>query len=538
MAASSPTHPDTSRNDRASFCKTVSHLIVGTPVRLRTGHPDTLIHDVIEDSRAVGAGSLFVARRGGDADGRSFVPQAIECGAVAILTDDEQLNLPGGHSEVCVLHAQPDLFAQATADVAERFFGHPSSRLTLIGITGTNGKTTIAHLLQQMLDHAGLIGTVCIHDGVQTARSVLTTPFAIDLSRTLARMVANQCRFCAMEVSSHALDQGRVAGLRFHAGVFTNLTGDHLDYHGDMEHYAAAKARLFAALPPSGVAVVNVSDPASSTMLAECRARTVLACRLADGSPALRLEMPAEATVYECTAQVCTADPTGCDIRLHGPWDQTEPIETRLPLIGAHNVINALQAAAIAWFYHVEPSIIRERLASCTATPGRLERVACRRDDLPFTVYVDFAHTDDALNTVLRSVRSVMGANGGSDGSQRLVVLFGCGGDRDRTKRPRMAAAACQWADVVWVTSDNPRTEDPQAIVNDVCTGIPEGSTGPTVHVEVDRTSAIKQCIAAAQPGDVIVIAGKGHEDYQIIGKTKYPFSDHDIAHQAMMERP
>lgn len=531
MAATSRIHPDSCH---ASHGQTLSHLTIGTAVRILSGSPDALIHDVTEDSRQVTPGSLFVARRGGDVDGRSFVPQAIESGAAAVLTDDHELTIPD-RPEAAVLYAPPDIFAFATAELAERFFGNPSSRLTLVGITGTNGKTTIAHLLHQILDHAGLIGTVCIHDGEQTIKSVLTTPFAVDLSRHLSRMVANGCRFAVMEASSHALDQQRVAGLRFHSAVFTNLTGDHLDYHRTMDHYVAAKAKLFAGLPPSGSAVVNADDRASSLMLADCRARNVFLCRMRVNQGATEIEVPADAAVHECTAEIVSADPTGSIVTLHGPWcDTGAPMTVRLPLIGSHNVINALQATAIAWSYHNQPSVITERLESCAAPPGRLERVVCPGRDLPFAVYVDFAHTDDALTTVLRSVRSVMGD---SPGTRRLVVVFGCGGDRDRTKRPRMAAAACQWADVVWITSDNPRTEKPESIVAEVCAGVPQGLDKPMVHVEVDRTTAIRTSIAQARPGDVIVIAGKGHEDYQIIGKTQYPFSDQGIARQAMVER-
>lgn len=493
----------------------LGRLMEEAGLRLASGAADRRLTDITEDSRQATPGSLFVARRGSKMDGREFVADAIARGATAILAEDETVDA-GSATLLCPAGAARP-FHRVVAATAEAFFGSPSNSVTLIGITGTNGKTTTSHLIQQLLLGAGwscgLIGTVFVDDRKSRLPSDLTTPSAIDLSRTLARMVANGCSQVVMEVSSHALDQGRTEGLEFDVGLFTNLSGDHLDYHSTMQAYAAAKARLFAALPPGGLAIINAEDPSAEVMRVACRAPIRLT-RISDA------HTPAQG---EASAAITRLGPTSTAAQFTGPWGV---FEVDLPLIGRHNVSNALQAACVAAWCGVPCDGLAESLARCAAPPGRLEPV--HHPLAPFAVFVDYAHTDDALANVLRAAGPVVPEGG------RLTVVFGCGGDRDRTKRPRMAAVACTLAQRVFITSDNPRTEDPESIVQQILAGVPEGTTAE-VTTEVDRKAAIVKCIAEARANDVIVIAGKGHENYQIIGTRKYPFNDRLIA-QATLE--
>jgi UDP-N-acetylmuramoyl-L-alanyl-D-glutamate--2,6-diaminopimelate ligase len=511
--------------------------------------------DLTEDSRTVMPGSLFVARRGEHADGRQFVPQAVAAGAVAVLTDDPALPLPQaarlrGEPPFALLVAR-DLEAAAAA-IAERFYGRPSSRLVLVGVTGTNGKTTVTFLLHQLLNalgvRAGLIGTVRVDDGREVAPASLTTPPAIELSRTLATMVESGCRAAVMEVSSHALAQRRAAALDFDVAVFTNLTGDHLDYHGTMEAYADAKALLFAGLRPDAAAVVNADDPWHTRMLRDCRAR-VLRCTMA-GDAAGALHDPGL-----CAAVVRQTDPRRSRVALFGPW---ESLEATTRLIGRHNAMNLLQA--VAALHAAAPALDPPRpdlrglaplLARLDPPPGRLEPASSDRD--PITVFVDYAHSDDALRNVLTTLRQAMAAAPLAAAATApapadvarppsLWVVFGCGGDRDRSKRPRMGAAAVELADHVVVTSDNPRTEQPAAIIEQVLADIPPQAR-PRVTVIEDRERAIRHAVLAAAPGDAVLIAGKGHEDYQILpdgrgGTVTRPFDDRLVARDALAARP
>lgn len=485
----------------------IRELIADLPVALARGDADAVVCDITEDSRMAVPGSLFIARQGMTADGREYIPQAADAGSIAVLCDDAAA-IPG--DVAAILSEDVPL---AAALLAERFCGDPSRALTLIGVTGTNGKTTTAHLIHLLLATpasapTGLIGTVHIDDGTGPAPADLTTPPAITLSRHLKGMVANDCRACVMEVSSHALDQQRVAGLNFDIAVFTNLSGDHMDYHGSVDAYVAAKAKLFAMLPESGTAIVNVDDETAERMLENCSARIV------------RCSLRGERA--DCSAVISTESITHVDATFLGPWGA---FDVHLPLCGRHNVMNALQAAAVAHTIGVSSNAIGGMLEHCTAPPGRLDPVT--RPDHSFAVYVDYAHTDDALDNVLRAVKPLVPDGG------RLHVVFGCGGDRDRTKRPRMAAVAARYADRVYVTSDNPRTEDPQRIVDEVMTGVPEQMRCYTESI-VDRREAIHAAIRATRTNDVVLIAGKGHEDYQIIGTMKRPFDDRQIAHDAL----
>ncbi|MGA0172549.1 MAG: UDP-N-acetylmuramoyl-L-alanyl-D-glutamate--2,6-diaminopimelate ligase [Phycisphaerales bacterium] len=475
---------------------------------------DPVVRGLSDDSRRVQPGDLFLARPGGRDDGRSHVAEAVERGAVAVV---------GPTGLAAVLETLPRLVALAEVEeaslretfgaIANRFHRRPSERLSLIGVTGTNGKTTVCFLIRQLLAAAGsrcgLMGTVLVDDGGGVRPAELTTPGVLELHATLARMLAHGCGHAAIEVSSHALDQRRPAGLRFSRAVFTNLSGDHLDYHGSMESYAAAKRRLFESLDGEAIAIVNAGDPAAKAMLEGCVAKPLSFAVIdphAEGQPR-------EADVK---ARIGFMSPDGTEILLETPWGEAE---VRLPLVGRHNVENALAAIATVGSLGVPFATIVSALASIAAPPGRLEPVAT--DALPederFTVLVDYAHTDDALRRALEALRPIV-----PPGS-KLRCLFGCGGDRDRTKRPRMAAAACSLADEVIVTSDNPRTEDPSAIVAEILTGVPAGAT---VDAIVDRREAIRAAIVRSARGDVLLIAGKGHEDYQIVGREKRSFDD------------
>ncbi|MDZ4753921.1 MAG: UDP-N-acetylmuramoyl-L-alanyl-D-glutamate--2,6-diaminopimelate ligase [Phycisphaerae bacterium] len=482
---------------------------------LTAGAPDHEIRSVTDDSRTVKPGALFIARAGTKADGRRFVDDAISRGAVAILGDaTTELPPDAGGRVALVVASEPHI---AAALIAEQFHGAPTRHLSVTGVTGTNGKTTIAYLLQQFLRRAGhrcgLLGTVETDDGVRRVPSSLTTPGAIELAELFGRMRENGCDHAVMEVSSHALHQERVAAIRFSCGIFTNLTGDHLDYHGTMDAYAAAKAMLFASLDAHAFAIINMDDAASRVMCVGPAQR--LTCSLVDPRA-------------DCFAAIEEVTLSAIRVRFQGPWGS---FRVQVPLVGKHNAINALEAAAAAWTQGVSAEQLAAALEVIEAPPGRLQPVpnpATR--DAGFSVLVDYAHTDDALLNVLTALKPVLPRGG------TLRVVFGCGGDRDRTKRPRMAAVACAHADQVIVTSDNPRTEDPQAIVDDIMQGVPPSARG-RVHVEIDRGAAIAWAVQEAQRGDVVLIAGKGHEDYQIIGTEKRSFDDRVAARDAMASR-
>ncbi|MFO0830898.1 MAG: UDP-N-acetylmuramoyl-L-alanyl-D-glutamate--2,6-diaminopimelate ligase [Phycisphaerales bacterium] len=515
-------------------------LMDGLAVRVQGGPAGTpfpaalaglRICDINEDSRTVVPGSLFIARSGTKSDGKQFANDAVKAGAVAVLTDDDALRLESPRTPVLV--AQD--VQLATALLAERFYGNPSSLMHLVGVTGTNGKTTTTSLVWQLLNDAGtrcgLIGTVVVDDGTEVAPASMTTPPAIEVSRSLARMQEAGCAAASLEVSSHALHQKRADALRFRVGVFTNLTGDHLDYHRTMDEYASAKARLFEILPPDGLALVNAQDPAAPRMARDCRAR-VLTCSVGDHGPAAA-----------CRATVVDESIDGMSLTLQGPWGA---IAARVPLIGRYNAMNILQAVASAHELGLPKERLEAGLQRLKAPPGRLERVTAPGDKLQ--VFVDYAHSDDSLHNVLTAVAqalpgrahqggrvgSAAGAPRAAPAGGRLIAVFGCGGNRDTTKRPRMGRVAAEDADLVIVTSDNPRTERPSDIVDQVLAGVPAAHRHK-VSVQVDRAKAIRAAIEAARPGDVVIIAGKGHETEQIQpdgsgGTIRTHFDDREVA--------
>lgn len=484
------------------------------------------ICDVTEDSRTVLPGSLFVARAGAKADGRAFVSQALKAGAGAILCargSGIDLEEAGGSSQRSAVIEADDV-ELAAAVLAETFYGNPSSKLRCVGVTGTNGKTTTTWLLWRLLNgagkRAGLIGTVVIDDGNEVARAEMTTPPAIEISRTMSVMVENGCGIAAMEVSSHSLAQKRVAGLTFGSGVFTNLTQDHLDFHKTMEAYGRTKGELFRMLPAGGLAVVNADDGASGLMLKGCAARPVRC---------VQVEENAEAPADGASVRILEMDRTGMKLGLTGPFGA---IDAWVPLIGPFNAMNVLQAVVCAFECGMSAQEIARGCARLDAPPGRLERVPTRGDE-PL-VLVDFAHTEDGLRNALSTAGRVKG-----DG--RLIAVFGCGGDKDRTKRPKMGRVASEIADVAIVTSDNPRSERPGAIVDAVLEGV-DNKDRTKVSVQVDRRRAIFHAISFAQANDIVLIAGKGHETEQIMpdgqgGTVTHHFDDREVAKEAIAER-
>lgn len=499
---------------------TLGELIEGLDVRLRVDDAAALrlrICDLTEDSRTVMPGSLFVARRGRSADGRAYAREAAAAGAVAVLTDD-----PGLDAAVPVLLAGD--VRVAAARLAERFCGEPSRSLRIAAVTGTNGKTTISWLIWRILNHAGircgLVGTVMIDDGREHAPASMTTLPAIETSHTLATMRDAGCRAAALEASSHALDQGRLDALDIDVAVFTNLTGDHLDYHETMENYARAKARLFAGLRPDALAIVNAASEWSPAMLTGCRAR-VLHCHAGPE--------PCAGGEARCESAASSLD--GMVARLSGPWGQ---IEGRTKLFGEHNLLNLLQAVAAAHGLGLDAGQLAAAIPSLTAPPGRLERVEVEGIDLH--AFVDYAHSDDSLANVLSAARAAM-----SEANSALWCVFGCGGERDSSKRPRMGRVAAELADRVVLTSDNPRRERPGDIIDQVLAGVPDGLRA-RVAVEADRARAIALAVNSADPGDVILICGKGHETRQILpdgrgGTYSIEFDDRLIARDAILAR-
>ena len=470
------------------------------------------VRGIAYHSREVHPGFLFAAIRGLTHDGLTFVDEAVARGATALLADRP---MPAGG----VLAGRPESPAiirvadarRALAQVSAAFYGHPSRRLRLIGVTGTNGKGATTYLIEAILRRAGrpcgIIGTMgMVIDGV-VAASDRTTPEAPELQRVLRTMLERGREYVAVEVASHALALERVTGCGFTVGVFTNLTRDHLDFHHSMEAYRAAKARLFAMTDPSGWVVLNADDPAAGVMRAVSRARVMT----------YGLARPADVRGRDLTLHLrgseFTADTPAGSVRV------------TLRLAGAFNVANALAALAVGLTQDVPLATIAEALAAMPGVPGRFEAV---EEGQPFAVVVDYAHTPDGLENVLRTGREITRG--------RLIAVFGCGGDRDRTKRPMMGDIAARWADHVIVTSDNPRSEDPQAIVDEIRPGIEAGRTGRDVYVDIqpDRRRAIAAAVAAAAPGDLVVIAGKGHEPYQEIAGTRHPFDDREVVREAL----
>jgi len=472
------------------------------------------VRAVTYDSRETGPSTVFVALRGAKTDGSRFAAQAIAKGAVAVIAETPP---PAGMVTPWI---QVENARETLAALAAAVAGDPSEQLALVGITGTNGKTTTSYLLTAMFEAAGTksgrIGTIGYRIGDREIEASRTTPEAPDLQRMMREMVNAGCGACVMEVSSHALALHRVDYLRFSAAVFTNLTRDHLDFHGSMDAYFAAKRRLFEMLPGGAVGIINADDRRAQDLIA------------ASGRP-VTYAIDAAADVRPGPLAF-SLDGLSFDIRT-----PRGTLHARSPLVGRPNAYNILAAAATAMALDLPFSAIESGIAAVEHVPGRFQVVSAAADNVK--VIVDYAHTDDALKNLLETARPLAAG--------RVVTVFGCGGDRDRTKRPLMGAVAARLSDLVIVTSDNPRSEDPVSIIEEIRRGIvlpadrvvPKGQRAAAYTAIVERREAIETAIRDARPGDLVVIAGKGHEKYQVIGDRTLPFDDVEIARAALAKR-
>jgi UDP-N-acetylmuramyl-tripeptide synthetase len=489
--------------------KLLKDLVAGLSVEW-VGPSDIVVDDIVFDSRRVRTGCLFVALRGAHVDGHDFIKSAVASGARAVLCE-RRVDVKG----VTLALVRDAL--QALAPVAARFWDAPSQKLLTVGITGTNGKTTVSFLVESIFKAAGLnpgvLGTINYRFLNESTPAPNTTPFASELQRFLAHIVEEGGKSCVMEVSSHALALGRVSGVDFDVAVLTNVTQDHLDFHQTLEAYAQSKLELFRTLTPKSAspdkpfprrAVVYSDDPLYERVRSISRVPVL----------SYRLRGPADvfAKNVECNAsgsrfQLCLAQ-------------QVVPV--RLALLGEFNVLNALAAAAVGLSQNIAMASIVQGLESLPGVPGRMERVGAGQ---PFGVIVDYAHTEDALRSVLRTLRQMR--------PKRLLTVFGCGGDRDRLKRPLMGEVAARLSDEVIITSDNPRSEDPQRITLDVEVGV-RRVRPDHYQIVVDRAEAIAQALAMAQPGDLVLLAGKGHENYQILADKTIPFDDREVVRRLL----
>ncbi len=462
---------------------------------------DVEISGVEHDSRKVETGNLFVCMEGAHVDGHNFIPQAVSRGAAAMLTTRKNFTPPENISALVV----PDML-NALAVIVPYFYDYPSRKMRVIGVTGTNGKTTTTYLLREIFQSAGfkvgLIGTIQNLIGDESFPVRNTTPNVIDLQKILVDMLAEKVQVVVMEVSSHALAENRVAGVEFDTAIFTNLTQDHLDFHGTMENYLRTKAKLFDMVSRHGrkknkSAIINVDDAASAEILKHCLCEKIT---YGVGNPAdlrgAELEVRSD----------------GMKFKIRGSFGVMELI---LHVTGLFNVYNVLAAVGAALAENIRPDVIKRALENFKSVPGRFERIFA---DVPFEVIVDYAHTPDGVKNVLQTARQIV--------KGKIITVFGCGGDRDHGKRPIMGKLASELSDVVIITSDNPRTEDPEKILNDIESGIDK----KIYERIVERRAAIFRAIELAAAGDIVLILGKGHENYQILNTGKIHFDDREVA--------
>ncbi len=491
----------------------LSDLINGIQVTKSIGSGELNISGISIDSKKVEKGFLFVALKGEKTDGHKYIESAVSNGASAVIaekTPDVEL------SGVTVVEV-PDSRA-ALAGVSAIFYAHPTKELSLVGITGTNGKTTITYLLESIWRQESLksavLGTIDYRYGGNKVQSLMTTPESLDLMRMFREMRNSGVEIAAMEVSSHALDKKRVMGCHFDAAVFTNLTQDHLDYHGTIENYLNTKKALFTDVLKNSekerkFSIINLDDPYGNEIIKDAEGEVVTYSAHDRGAGVFAES--SEITEHGIRARVIT--PAGA-------------LDINSKLYGAHNLSNLLAAAATAVSLGSSIDSVEKGLSAAEVIPGRLESVD---NTLGIKVLVDYAHTPDALENVLRAARPLTAGN--------LILVFGCGGDRDTTKRPKMGLIGKELSDILLVTSDNPRTESSEKIIDDIEKGVLEGAGSKKPYFRVsDRKEAILRAISMADNGDTVLIAGKGHEDYQIIGTKKYPFDDRIIAGDALRE--
>lgn len=466
------------------------------PVKV-VGNDDVEITGVNIDSRCIAKGHLFVAMKGTQVDGHRYIPKAIELGASAVLCED----MPEGELPGHVVFVQVASTEDAVGPVATHFYGDPSRKLHLVGVTGTNGKTTIATLLYNMfraMGHkCGLLSTVCNYIVDEAVPASHTTPDPIELNQLLARMVESGCEYAFMECSSHAIAQKRIGGLRFEGGIFTNLTRDHLDYHKTFENYRDAKKTFFDMLPKTSFAIVNADDKNGQVMVQNCKAqvKTYSTRSMADF----------RARLLEC--------------HFEGMYLEIDGREVGVQFIGKFNVSNLLAVYGTAVMLGKRPEEVLVVLSTLKSVSGRLEPL---RSPEGFTAIVDYAHTPDALENVLNAIHEVLGGKG------QVITVCGAGGNRDKGKRPLMAQEAVKQSDRVIITSDNPRFEKPQDIINDMLAGLDQRQMKKVLSI-VDRREAIRTACMLAKKGDVILVAGKGHEDYQEIEGVKHHFDDKEV---------
>ncbi len=463
---------------------------------------DFPVRGIACDSKKAGRDFVFVAIKGNANDGHRFIPEAVRAGAGAVIVNsDSRISAIRGVTLIAV----PDT-RFALAAMAAEFYGHPSRSIRVIGITGTNGKTTITYLLEAVLKasgfNPGVIGTVNCRFAGKVVDSKNTTPGPLDLQSLLRQMRDDGVTHCLMEVSSHALDQGRTAGIDFGAAIFTNLTRDHLDYHKDLETYFLAKSRLFSGLKKDSPAVINNDDLYSVRLAAMSTGRVVT----------YGIKQRSDYSAEEISF---SRDSTSFIVK--GPKNV---LRLKTPLIGMHNVYNILAAASWALESGLKPEPFAAAVESFAAVPGRLERVGGARP-----VFVDYAHTEDALYNVINALRNVS--------RSKIVVVFGCGGERDKTKRPRMGEVATELADFVFITSDNPRSEDPEEIIRQIAAGVKKDN----YRVVVDRAEAIRAALEYAGSDDIVLVAGKGHENYQVLKDRTVHFDDCEVVRQCLSSK-
>jgi UDP-N-acetylmuramoyl-L-alanyl-D-glutamate--2,6-diaminopimelate ligase len=481
---------------------------------LQTPEHDALdleVNRVCTNSHTCQQGDLFIGMPGTRVDGGEFSGSAISQGAIAAIITPSAAQKQPPAKDAYVIQTE-DMVATCSA-IASAFHDYPSRKLGMVGVTGTNGKTTTSHLIEYFLLQAqqptAMLGTLYTRWQGYSLTASHTTPFAVELQSQLAAAVKAGNKYAVMEVSSHALDQGRVKGCGFEVGVFTNLTQDHLDYHKDMEDYFQAKSLLFSPEYLQGRAIVNLDDAYGKRLIAQLDADRVWTYSVNDQA----------ADLYTSNLDY---QPTGVKGILHTPQGE---VSFNSPLVGQFNLANLLAAVGAALHLGLDLQLIVDSLPNFAGVPGRMERVQSSSDQ-DINVIVDYAHTPDSLENLLKAARPFI--------TGKMICVFGCGGDRDRTKRPLMGKIAAQLADIAVVTSDNPRTENPEQILRDVVAGIPDTVTSLVIG---DRATAIATAIKNAQPGDGVLIAGKGHEDYQILGTEKIHFDDREQARMALSDR-
>lgn len=494
------------------MAKNLFELLALLPKAQVLGEAGKKIESITADSRKVGPGTLFVCLTGARVDGHDFIDQAHNLGAVAVVVEKD-IPVPAGMTVIRVVDSR-----EAMQKIVPFFYDYPGRKMRMIGVTGTNGKTTTTHLIRSIFMQAGykvgLIGTIHILIGDRMLPVQNTTPDVVDLQSTLAEMAAEDVDYVIMEVSSHALELGRTAGCEFDVGVFTNLTQDHLDFHITFDKYRDAKAKLFRQLGDTQAvkqgkhAIINMDDASAAALLQQC------------SCPVITYGTGESSTIR---AQEMIIKAAGAQFTVNGPFGL---MPLQLKITGMFNVYNALAAISAAWAEGIKSSLIQKALEEFLTVPGRFELVD---EGQPYAVIVDYAHTPDGLENILKTAQQFA--------ERRIIVVFGCGGDRDKTKRPIMGRLAALYGDVIIATSDNPRTEDPVAILADVEAGIRQGlANGKGYEVIADRRQAIAKALQVAEPRDIVIIAGKGHETYQILKDKTIDFDDRQVARSIIRE--